>query len=224
MTPLGIENAGRPAPLANFRVGSAGWTIPREFGSHFLIEGTHLHRYSRLLNCCEINSSFYRPHKQRTWQRWHDTVPENFLFSVKAPKAITHEARLDCRPEHLSSFLRQLESLKEKLGPILFQLPPSLRFEGKVVNKFLSMLRKMHSGSVMWEPRHESWFCREADDLLDEFEISRVAADPACVPAAASPGGWKGLTYYRLHGSPRRYYSAYSSEFLQFGCRNGKRA
>jgi uncharacterized protein YecE (DUF72 family) len=124
----------------------------------------------------------------------------------------------------LSSFLRQLESLKEKLGPILFQLPPSLRFEGKVVNKFLSMLRKMHSGSVMWEPRHESWFCREADDLLDEFEISRVAADPACVPAAASPGGWKGLTYYRLHGSPRRYYSAYSSEFLQFGCRNGKRA
>jgi uncharacterized protein YecE (DUF72 family) len=76
------------------------------------------------------------------------------------------------------------------------------------------MLRERHAGDVVWEPRHSSWFCEAAGDLLKEFQISRVAADPACVPAAAHPGGGSHLTYFRLHGSPRMYYSEYTAEFL----------
>ncbi len=76
------------------------------------------------------------------------------------------------------------------------------------------MLRDLYSGNIVWEPRHETWFHAEPDALLHTFRIARVAADPACVPAASSPGGWKKFCYYRLHGSPTRYYSAYTNEFL----------
>ncbi len=197
------------------RIGCAGWTIPQEFSASFPAQGTHLERYSQFLGCTEINSSFYRPHKPQTWARWKESVPNNFVFSVKAPKAITHEAKLDGCREKLGAFLDQVSLLAEKLGPILFQLPPSLKFDGAAIERFLSMLRDAYPGEIVWEPRHESWFGSEADDLLKNFRIARVAADPACVPAALFPGGWQGLHYYRLHGSPRRYYSSYTSGFLR---------
>ena len=188
--------------------------IPREVAGHFNSEGTHLSRYSRLLNCAEINSSFYRPHKKETWQRWAKSVPDDFRFSVKAPKTISHEARLNCGSELLSAFLQQVSFLGDKLGPVLFQLPPSLEFDYRSVKKFLSLLRDNYAGGVVWEPRHSTWFDDSVNDLLREFRIARVAADPACVPAALSPGGIADLVYFRLHGSPRRYYSAYGEDFL----------
>lgn len=167
------------------------------------------------MDCVEINSSFYRDHKLSTWERWRDSVPDDFQFSVKAPRAITHEARLECKPDALSRFFPQVILLMEKLGPILFQLPPSLEFDGRVAADFLSMLRHHFPGDVVWEPRHRSWFTDEATELLSRFRISRVAADPACVPGAAVPGGASEVVYLRLHGSPRRYYSAYSANFLE---------
>ncbi len=222
-TSLGLESVVKMEVLntpqsANrekvLRIGCAGWTIPREFSASFSAQGTHLERYARVLNCTEINSSFYRPHKPQTWARWKASVPSSFLFSVKAPKAITHEARLDCARQDLVAFVNQLTGLEEKLGPLLFQLPPSLQFDESRARTFLSTLRELYSGNVVWEPRHESWFHSEADELLKAFSIARVAADPACVPAAGRPGGCTSLCYYRLHGSPRRYYSAYTIESL----------
>ena len=100
------------------------------------------------------------------------------------------------------------------------QLPPSLSFDppmATVAGDFFAGLRALIAApavSVACEPRHPTWFTPAADDLLRELAVARVAADPARVPAAAEPGGWRGLTYYRLHGSPRTYYSAYSEEFL----------
>jgi uncharacterized protein YecE (DUF72 family) len=196
------------------RVGCAGWNIPRDAIGQFASRGSHLERYSRSFNSCEINSSFYRPHKKETWERWARSVPAGFCFSVKAPRTITHEAKLNCSPEILSAFLEQIKYLREKLGPVLIQLPPSLEFDPTRARKFLSLLRKRFSGDVVWEPRHASWFDTQVDDLLKEFQIARVAADPACVPAAARSGGMASLAYFRLHGSPRRYFSAYSSDSL----------
>jgi len=202
------------APAHPVRVGCAGWNIPRQAIAEFAPARNHLERYSRVFDCCEINSSFYRPHKKETWERWAHSVPPGFQFSVKAPRTITHEAKLNCNPGMLSVFLEQIKHMRDKLGPILFQLPPSFGFDHARAREFLSLLRTNYSGDVVWEARHASWFDVQADDLLGEFQIARVAADTACVPAARQPGGLANLAYFRLHGSPRRYFSSYSGDFL----------
>ena len=107
-----------------------------------------------------------------------------------------------------------MSGLGPKLGPLLVQLPPSLAFQPCVADGFLSELRSRVEGSIVCEPRHASWFTPEVEALLDGLRIARVAADPAPVEGADEPGGWRGLSYYRLHGSPRIYYSAYSLEYL----------
>jgi uncharacterized protein YecE (DUF72 family) len=105
--------------------------------------------------------------------------------------------------------------LGEKLGPVLVQLPPKLAFDEGVAREFFATLRELYAGPVVVEPRHASWFGREPDRLMREFQVARAMADPAAGSSLASePGGWMGLRYFRLHGSPKRYWSAYSDEFL----------
>jgi uncharacterized protein YecE (DUF72 family) len=206
---LGIE-----PPVSLVRVGCAGWNIPRDSKPDFPSGLSHLQSYAQRFNACEINSSFYRPHKSETWKRWAESVPEDFRFAVKAPRTITHESGLGCGPELLLPFLDQVNCLGEKLGPLLFQLPPRLEFDLNRATKFLCTLRESFFGEVVWEPRHPSWFAPEVESAWEEFRISRVAADPACIPAAAQPSGWDSPVYFRLHGSPRRYYSSYPEDFL----------
>jgi uncharacterized protein YecE (DUF72 family) len=195
-------------------IGCAGWNIPRQSAAHFESAGTHLERYSRTFNCCEINSSFYRPHKYSTWERWSASVPKDFRFSVKIPRTITHEVELKCKPEDLTAFLKPVRFLGQKLGALLVQLPPRCVFDYLIAKRFFVLLRELHDGDVVLEARHETWFDARADDLLKRFSIAGVAADPACVPVAGQPTGYEQMAYFRLHGSPRRYYSAYSRKFL----------
>jgi uncharacterized protein YecE (DUF72 family) len=136
-------------------------------------------------------------------------VPASFRFAVKLPRAITHDQRLVAADVLLEVFLEEATGLGTRLGPVLVQLPPSLAFEAGQVDEFLTILRRLYAGAVACEPRHESWFGGEADALLRGHGVSRVGADPARVPAAAEPGGDGRLVYYRLHGSPRMYYSDY---------------
>lgn len=197
------------------RVGTAGWGIPRALAGEFPGEGSHLERYGRRLLGAEINSSFYRMPRAGTWGKWAAAVPEGFRFAVKAPKAITHEGRLRGGAEALGEFLAGAWLLGERLGPLLFQLPPKLEFDEEVAREFFAMVREAHGGAVALEPRHASWFTEEVSEMLAGFEVARVAADPAKVPEAAVPGGWGGLRYWRLHGSPRVYYSSYEREYLE---------
>jgi uncharacterized protein YecE (DUF72 family) len=196
-------------------IGTAGWTLPRPHAHAFPPEGSHLIRYAQNFNCVEINSSFHRPHMRKTWERWAATTPENFRFAVKIPKAITHTAKLINTGALLQGFLDQAIGLGEKLGPFLIQLPPSLAFDEGVAHEFFTTLRELHTAPAVLEPRHATWFTPAVDRLLRDFEISRVAADPAkASPLAAKPGGWRGLQYFRLHGAPRTYYSEYTEPFL----------
>jgi len=208
------EASNRTAFMKLHRIGTAGWSIPSRHTAIFPSSGTHLERYSRVFNCVEVNSSFYRSHRLSTWARWSDSVPEDFRFAVKAPKAITHEAKLNCTSEQLQAFLQEGNTLGQKLGPILFQLPPSFSFNEPRAKTFFIMLRGLYSASVVLEPRHPTWFTQEVDQLLRNYEIARVAADPVITPEASEPGGNKSLIYYRLHGSPHTYYSAYSETYL----------
>lgn len=196
--------------IAPLYVGCAGWSLPRAHWPDFTGEGTHLQRYASRFNAVEINSSFYRPHQPSTYKRWAQSVPPAFRFSVKAPKVITHELRLQHCETALDEFLEQCLHLGEKLGCLLIQLPPSLRYEPSVALAFFSALRQRFAGAVALEPRHASWL--EAQALLVDLQIGRVTADPAVLDAGA---GWQGVQYWRLHGSPRIYHSAYGPQRLQ---------
>ncbi len=172
--------------MSDLRIGTAGWQIPRAVADRFPAEGSTLERYAARLDCAEINTSFYRPHKAETWIRWADSTPDGFLFAVKAPKAITHERRLvDCG-DLLDAFLAQTAGLGRKLGPILVQLPPALAFDADVLAAFLVELRARHGGDAVFEPRHPSWFTGEADAMLAAARVARAAADPARVRRRAS--------------------------------------
>jgi uncharacterized protein YecE (DUF72 family) len=125
------------------------------------------------------------------------------------PRTITHELKLQNAREPFVTFLAQTDGLAEKRGPILVQLPPSLSFDASVVTSFLDLVRTVYNGPVLCEPRHATWFSSAVASLLDHYEISRVAADPPPVPEATVPAGWPRVAYFRLHGSPRKYWSRY---------------
>lgn len=210
---LSYPLAGLHAP-PGILIGSAGWSLPRAEQAHFPAAGSHLERYASRFDAVEINSSFHRPHRMATYARWRDSVPSSFRFSVKLPKTITHGLCLREAGGLLESFLAEVAGLGEKLGCLLVQLPPSSSFDPAVVCAFFADLRLRSALPVACEPRHPSWFTPQVDDLLAGLEVARVAADPARVPEAAEPGGWRGLIYHRLHGSPRTYYSTYSEEYV----------
>jgi len=191
-------------------IGTAGWSIAARDKALFDHEGSHLERYARRFDAVEINSSFYRPHKPATYARWAASVPRGFRFSVKLPKAITHEARLIEAGAAIERFAAETAGLGSNLGVVLVQLPPSLAFDVGVACAFFAACRQHISAPLVLEPRHASWFEPAADDVLIAERIARVAADPARVVAAALPGGWPGLAYFRLHGSPVIYRSSYA--------------
>jgi uncharacterized protein YecE (DUF72 family) len=184
------------------------------YAEEFPPGGSHLERYARRLNAAEINSSFHRPHQRPTYERWARSTPNNFRFSVKVPKAITHEQRLvDCGAL-LDRFLAEARGLGDKLGVLLVQLPGKFAFDEKVADRFFRDLRGRIDVPVALEPRNASWFTPEVDAWLAARRVPRVAADPAPVAEAAVPGGWDGLAYYRWHGSPRIYFSNYNAAAL----------
>ncbi len=198
-------------------IGTAGWTIPKTSAGDFPGAGTHLQRYARSLTGAEINSSFYRPHRPSTYTKWAASVPDGFRFAVKVPKELTHVRRLGevgAVESTLETFLAEAGALGSRLGPLLVQLPPSLVFAPAVARRFFAALRERITSEVVCEPRHASWFTKPAQSLLKSFRVAQVAADPALSPAAAQPGGWPGLVYYRLHGSPTVYRSPYPPAYL----------
>lgn len=203
------------APLL---IGTAGWGLPRASQHRFAtpdVTDTHLERYARHLPAVEINSSFYRPHQRATYERWASATPSSFRFCVKMPRSVTHTARLKDTEALLRDFLDQVGGLGSRLGCLLVQLPPSLALDPPVVDPFLRSLRRLHGdGAIAVEPRHASWFTPQGDALLTSYQAARVLADPVLHGPGRAPGGWPGLVYCRLHGSPRVYYSAYESALI----------
>jgi uncharacterized protein YecE (DUF72 family) len=193
-------------------IGTAGWSIPAETRHLFPAEGTSLERYAARFAGVEINSSFHHPHRPSTWARWAESVPDDFRFAVKIPKAISHKAKLAGCEDAAAAFAAEIRPLGAKLAILLLQLPPSLAFDAGLFRSFHAALGSSAGAPLVCEPRHPSWFEGEADALLARLEVARVAADPA--PAAAVPGGWRGLSYYRLHGSPVMYRSRYGADAL----------
>jgi uncharacterized protein YecE (DUF72 family) len=199
--------------MTHIHIGCAGWNISSTVQEFFPREGTHLERYAAVLPAVEINTSFYRPHKPETYARWRDSVPEDFRFSVKMPRTITHEARLRNADALLARFLGECGHLRNKLGCILVQLPPSLVFNARDASAFFDLLGRSSDVPVACEPRHPSWFGRDAVSLVGEYGVARVIADPPVV-VEAEPAIEVATVYIRLHGSPHMYHSRYSDAAL----------
>jgi uncharacterized protein YecE (DUF72 family) len=195
---------------ARILVGTAGWSVPRLSAHRCLEVGSHLERYSRVMSCVEINSSFYRSHARSTYERWAASTPADFRFSVKMPRSITHDRQLRRVEGELRRFLDECGGLGGKRGAILVQLPASVAFEARVAARFFRTLRGLDQGAVVCEPRSPTWFSAAAERLLERHGVARVAADPPRAEAGDSPGGWPGIVYFRLHGAPRTYWSRYA--------------
>jgi uncharacterized protein YecE (DUF72 family) len=194
-------------------LGCAGWTLPAKVGGSFPTDGSHLERYAWVFSAVEINSSFHRPHQPKTYARWAAGVPDAFRFSVKIPRAISHQLKLRDADAAVRTFLGQVTALGDKLGCLLLQLPPSLALNEAEAQTFFSMLRGLTSVPVACEPRHASWFTPDAANLMRAEGIACVHADPLPKPGA-EPAGDPHTLYIRLHGSPRIYYSSYDDAFI----------
>lgn len=193
-------------------VATAAWSIPREAWDFFPLTGSHLERYAKKLNGVEINSSFYRNHQAKTYERWRDTVPDGFRFSVKLAKVFTHEQKMQKGTEDLGATLRDVLKLGDKLSVLLVQTPPSLKLFPPTAEHFFANLRTYYTGAVAFEPRHNSWNSETAANILAKWHISRVIADPQPISNLAPHPS---LAYYRLHGSPHMYKSNYNSHRLK---------
>lgn len=203
----------RAAPMSNTFIGTAGWQLPRESQDGFPLPGSHLERYAARFNAVEINSTFYRLPRASTVERWAASVPKHMRFSIKMPKHITHELRLEKVSAPLNEFSAIVEAFGNKAGPILIQLPPKAAYSSSGED-FLHQVHDMGFRQVALEPRHLSWFDPEVNLLLRRLKIARVAADPARAPGDGVPAGDRQLAYYRWHGSPRIYWSSYSNGCL----------
>jgi uncharacterized protein YecE (DUF72 family) len=130
--------------MAQFYVGMSGWTYAPwrgEFYPRGLRQADELSYASAQVNSIELNGSFYSLQKPTSWTTWRDSTPDDFVFSVKAPRFITHIRRLDDVAEPVANFFASgLMALGTKLGPVLWQLPPNLDFDPELIESFLSLL------------------------------------------------------------------------------------
>ena len=198
------------------RLGLAGWSeaVSRHgafFPSPFPPHRTSLAKYATTFDFVEINASFYRPFRPETYAKWADDVPSGFRFAVKMHRLITHYTRLK-NTALLEPFFESVAGLGGKLAVVLVQLPPSLAFDTAVAAAFFDALRTRYAGAVVCEPRHASWTSPEASALLAGHRIGLVRIE---IPSPERERGHDDVPLYiRLHGAPRRYYSAYSEEQL----------
>ena len=163
--------------IDKLRIGCSGWSYKDWQGAFYprgLAAKDYLSYYSKVFNCVEIDSSFYRVPNQSMVNQWRSGTPEGFLFSPKLPKKITHENKLKNSESALVYFYSVLSKLKDKLGPMAIQLPPSVKLSthGGTLKEFISLLSPEFKHAI--EFRHKSWFVPEVYSLLRKNNIAMV--------------------------------------------------
>lgn len=200
-----------PVMKTTYRIGTAGWAIPRSGLPEAEGEGSQLQRYARSFNAVEINSTFYRMPMARTLERWAADTPPDLRFAVKLARSITHASTAPSAAE-LRRSVERIQHLGAKCGPLLVQFAPSRAFDG-ASRALLRAVRRQWRGALVCEPRHLSWGALAATTFFHDLGIVRVVADPERMPVEGD-GARQDLAYFRLHGSPRVYWSAYDEAAL----------
>ncbi len=228
--------------VGHVRVGVSGWVYPPWRGSFYPSDLPHkdeLAHLSRAFDTVEINGTFYGTQSADTFKHWHDSVPDDFQFSVKAPRYITHILRLKHTEELLAKFFASgVLRLVTKLGPILWQLPPSFKYDRDVIENFLASLphttsdaakiaRTFHGRTTKatWaktdadrplrhvlEIRHESFVTPAFITQLRRHRVALCCADSGQWPKLMDVTA--DFVYCRLHGADQLYFNNFNERTL----------
>ena len=195
-------------------IGTSGWYYDHWEGVLYpsgLAKAKRFGIYARGFNSVEINATYYRLPSDSMVAGWYAKAPETFMYAVKANKDITHNHKLKNADEVLGRFLQAIMPLKEKLGAILFQLPPSLKRDNSLLWDFLSLLSP--SPQSCFEFRHASWECDETYDALEQAGAGHVIVSKKDYPFVEKHTG--SIAYYRLHGPEQMCASPYNDSWLE---------
>ena len=195
-------------------IGTSGWYYQHWYG-RFYPKGLSKEKlfpyFAQHFKTVELNNTFYHLPKETTVKGWHKKAPQDFVFAIKASRFITHIKRLANLRDSLKIFLKRAYILKEKLGPMLYQLPPSMKKDSQRLASFLKKLPKKVRNVV--EFRHQSWLDEEIFCLLKKFNVSHCIISmpnfPTVVRATAD------FVYIRMHGGTALYRSNYSKAELK---------
>ena len=204
-------------------IGTSGWSYGGWIGKFYpdKVPGhKYLEFYAEHFNTVENNSSFYHMPRTTTYENWYMITPAEFVFSLKMNKLFTHQNKLsltDDLKDSLEKHLMDMQVLKEKLGVVLIQLPPSLAYDPDKTEDFLGTVAEITHGMEFQprfavEPRHESWFDTKAYDLLRKYEIALAIGQSSRYPAAREITS--DFVYLRFHGPKEMFKSLYSEDEL----------
>ncbi len=204
---------GKQHLTAEYFVGTSGWHYDHWRGLYYpegLARPKWLQFYGKQFNTVELNNSFYHLPTEKAFVTWRESAPENFVFAVKVSRFITHIKKLRNIGSALDNFLSRACLLQDKLGPLLYQLPPNMKRNDMVLENFLSSLPQEYRH--VFEFRHESWIDDAVFETLRRYKVGLCVFDMpgfTCPPVATSD-----FAYIRFHGSGGMYSSCYSNEEL----------
>jgi len=206
-------SSSEPPNLPEVRIGTSGWHYEAWRGPFYpedIKTKDFLSFYITQFATTELNNPFYRLPTEATVQTWRASTPEDFLFAWKASRLITHLKRLKDVEENVPFMFKRAEGLGQKLGPALFQLPPSLKADRERLARFLALLptHQRHT----FEFRHPSWYEPPILDLLREHDVALCLSDHAAAPAPRVVTA--SFVYIRAHGPSGRYWGSYSAEMV----------
>ncbi len=205
--------------MSKLYIGTSGYSYPHWTGIFYpekLSQSKWLEFYAKHFDTVELNVTFYRLPQEKVFENWFKRTPKDFLFVIKGSRFITHVKKLkNCR-EPLDLLILRTKLLKEKLGIILWQLPPSLRFEegDRRLEEFLKLFRVQSPKlRASFEFRHQSWFRKEVYDLLKKYNCALCIADSTSFPKEEVITA--DFVYIRFHGGAELYGSNYSDKELK---------
>ena len=179
---------------------------------------SRLQYYASLFNSLEVNSIFYKLPRKATISNWVESVTDNFRFTFKLSKTVTHVKELDFKGKDVINFIKTIEPAENKKGCLLVQFPPGLKIDrlDQLQNLFEVIGEETHDKAwkIAVEFRNASWYEREVYELLDEYNFGLVRQD---IPASATPDDVPAcdFIYLRFHGTEPRYRGSYSDEILK---------
>jgi len=197
----------------HYYIGTSGWHYDHwryRFYPEKLAKADWLEFYAGQFATVELNNSFYRLPSENAFATWYKLSPANFIFAVKVSRFITHIKRLRNSEEPLDTFVTRAKGLGEKLGPLLYQLPPNMHRDDDRLESFLSILPQ--GMKHVFEFRHQSWLEERVFGILHKYKVGLCVFD---MPAITCPlVATADFAYVRFHGSAELYGSCYSDEEL----------